>query len=131
MWITMKAKLFRILIAVQGIYTLLTALWGIFDINSFMAVTGPKADIWLVKTVSVLLVAISITLLSFLWLRSNPLQAMLLGSFTAIGLAIIDIWYAGHGRISLVYLLDAMAELVFLALWLAYGLKTGLKDQSY
>lgn len=53
-------KLYKGLLWIQGAYTSLTALWGLIDIDSFMAVTGPKNDIWLVKTVSVVLLAIGI-----------------------------------------------------------------------
>jgi len=35
----------------QGLYWLVTGLWGLIDVHSFMKVTGPKTDIWLVKTV--------------------------------------------------------------------------------
>jgi hypothetical protein len=51
-------KLFRIVLWVQTIYYLLTAIWPLADIESFMLVTGRKTDIWLVKTVSVLLLAV-------------------------------------------------------------------------
>ena len=102
----------------QGVYTLLTALWGLIDIDSFMAVTGPKTDIWLVKTVSVILVAIGVALLSFLWVQSDPLPAILLGLLTSAGLAAIDFYYSGREVISWVYALDGIAEALFTLVWL-------------
>jgi hypothetical protein len=56
----MKAVSYILL--VQGIYWLVTGVWGLVDIVSFMKVTGPKTDVWLVKTVSVLIVVISLSL---------------------------------------------------------------------
>ena len=114
----MMYKLYRLLIVIQGLYSLLTAVWGLVHIDSFMLVTGPKYDIWLVKTVSVLLVAISICLLSFLVVRSHPLPAILLGGLTALGLASIDIYYTSIDRIKWVYGLDASAQVIFVLGWL-------------
>ena len=34
----------------QGAYYALTALWALVHVRSFQAITGPKTDLWLVKT---------------------------------------------------------------------------------
>ena len=47
----------------QGGFYVATGLWAIVHIGSFQKVTGPKTDIWLVKTVGLLLVAIGAGLL--------------------------------------------------------------------
>lgn len=52
-----------ILPAVQGAYYLLTGLWAVIDIDSFMLVTGPKDDVWLVKMVGLLAASAALTLL--------------------------------------------------------------------
>lgn len=39
----------------QGLYYSISGIWPLLSIDTFMAVTGPKTDIWLVKTVGVLL----------------------------------------------------------------------------
>lgn len=112
------AKLFKTLLWVQGLYTLVTALWGLLHIESFMLVTGPKWDVWLVKTVSVLLVAIAAALLAFIKENRLSLPAILLGGLTALGMAAIDIYYHFADVIRWVYLLDAAAELLFATGWL-------------
>ena len=38
----------------QGLYYLVTGIWPLLSMRTFEAVTGPKADKWLVKTVGVL-----------------------------------------------------------------------------
>src|SRR2546421_737901 len=43
---------------IQSAYFLLTGLWPIFHIRSFMRITGPKNDLWLVRTVRLLLTVI-------------------------------------------------------------------------
>jgi hypothetical protein len=120
---TTMYKLYKLLIWVQGLYTLITAIWGLLDIDSFMAVTGPKYDIWLVKTVSALLVAISASLLSFLAVRAHPLPAIVLGSLAALGLAAIDIYYTAIDRIKWVYFLDAVPEFIFFIAWMVLFIK--------
>ena len=110
-------KLYKALLWIQGLYTLLTALWGLIDIDSFMAVTGPKNDIWLVKTVSVVLLAIAATLITYLFIQGDPLPAMVLGLLTSAGLATIDFYYSGRKVISPVYALDGIAEVVFALVW--------------
>jgi hypothetical protein len=110
-------KLYKALLWIQGLYTLLTALWGLIDIDSFMAVTGPKNDIWLVKTVSVVLLAIAAALITYHFIQGDPLPAMVLGLLTSAGLAAIDFYYSGRKVISTVYALDGIAEVAFAFVW--------------
>ena len=42
----------------QGIYWLLTGVWPFLHLPSFLWVTGPKEDLWLLYTVSILITAI-------------------------------------------------------------------------
>lgn len=111
-------KIYKALLWIQGLYTLLTALWGLIDIDSFMTVTGPKNDIWLVKTVSTILLAIAVTLLSYIYVKTDPLPAILLGFFTSAGLAAIDFYYSGRAVISPIYALDGIAEVIFAVAWI-------------
>lgn len=40
----------RTLAIIHAAYFVLTGLWPILNIRSFLRVTGPKSDLWLVKT---------------------------------------------------------------------------------
>lgn len=106
-------RLYRFLLWFQGVYTLLTAIWPLVDIQSFMWVTGPKTDIWLVKTVGACLTAIALALLTFLFVRSYPLPAIVLGVSTAIGMAAIDFHYTSTDTIATIYLFDGLLEVIF------------------
>ena len=44
----------------QGIFYVATGVWPLIDIVSFQVVTGPKTDLWLVKTVGVLVTVIGL-----------------------------------------------------------------------
>lgn len=112
-------KVYRWLLWIQGSYTLINALWAIVDIDSFMKVTGPKTDIWLVKTVSVVLAAIGITLLAHASVKEvNKLPAAILGMTTSLGLSIIDFYYSGNEVISMVYAIDGAVEVLFFVVWI-------------
>jgi hypothetical protein len=104
---------------IQSVYYILTGFWAMADIESFMAVTGPKTDIWLVKTVGVLIIVIGITLLIARIRKHYNYEIVLLAMGIALGLAIIDIYYVFMGRISPIYLLDAVVELALLGMWIA------------
>ena len=102
---------------VQGWFYLLTGLWAVVDINSFQRVTGPKLDLWLVKTVGVLVIVIGASLLAAARERRYGTPILVLAVGSALGLAGIDLIYALGGRISPIYLLDAAAEIVLAVLW--------------
>lgn len=111
-------RLYKGLCYTQGIYTLLTAIWALVDIHSFMQITGPKTDIWLVKTVATLLLPIGACLLFGVFIREDRWMVLLLGATTALGLVIIDFYYTLHKTISNIYLLDGCLEFLFLVGWI-------------
>ena len=101
----------------QGVYFFLAGVWPLLHMPSFLAVTGPKVDLWLVKTVGVLIAVIGAALLLGARRRSVGPELALLAVASAAGLAAIDLVYALSGRISDIYLLDAAAEIGLIVLW--------------
>lgn len=101
----------------QGIFYLLTGLWPLLHMPSFLAVTGPKVDLWLVKTVGVLIVVIGAVLLVGARRRAIGPEVALLAVGSAASLAGVDLVYALSDRIWDVYLLDALAEIGLIVLW--------------
>lgn len=101
----------------QGVFYAATGLWALVDLDSFMAVTGPKTDRWLVKTVGVLVTVIGGVLL-FAWRRGRvPLEVVVLAVGSAVSLAAIDVIYVSNGTIRSVYLLDAAVEVALALAW--------------
>jgi hypothetical protein len=94
-----------------------TGLWSLLGIKSFQKATGPKADVWLVKTVGVLVIPIGVAIGMASWRGSREPEIPALAIGSAAGLAAIDIVYVARGRISPVYLLDASAEIALIAGW--------------
>jgi len=114
-------KLIQSVAVAQSIYTLATALWPIIDIRSFMEVTGYKTDIWLVKTVAVLLLTNGLVIGSFAFQREKNFKTItLLGFLTAISLFSIDAYYTSLQVIPDIYLADAVIEVIIAAMWM-YG----------
>jgi hypothetical protein len=84
-----------------------------------MWVTGKKEDVWLVKTVCILLITIGAVLgRAGMKERVTP-EIAALGIGSSASLATIDVWYVAKGRIRWVYLLDAAANVGFIVSWAA------------
>lgn len=121
-----RTDLRRLAAGLQGGWYVLTGLWSLVDIHSFMAVTGPKTDIWLVRTVGALLIVIGAVLGMAAIRRRIGLQEMTLGIGSALALAVVEIGYAATGVISPIYLLDGVVELILLGLWFAGWVRGGI-----
>jgi hypothetical protein len=80
-------------------------------------VTGPKKDYWLVRTVGVLVSVIGGVLVMAGLRKQTTREVPVLAVGSALGLGAIDVVYAGQGRISKVYLLDAVAEAGLVFAW--------------
>ena len=88
-----------------------------YSLGTFQKVTGPKTDLWLVKTVGVVVGVIGGVLAVAGLRRQTAPEIPLLAAGSAAGLAGIDIVYVAKKRISRIYLLDAAAELLLIAGW--------------
>jgi hypothetical protein len=100
----------------HGAFNVVGGVWPLLHLSSFEAVLGPKADRWLVKTVAGLMVANGVVQLR----SATPgelRQAARIGIGTAGVLLLIDLRFAIPGRISRVYLLDAVAEAGWVTAW--------------
>ncbi len=102
----------------QGAFYLATGLWPIVHLPSFEAVTGPKLEGWLVKTVGAMIAVAGSSMLAAGRARSVGAPTALLAAGSAAALAAVDLWYAGvRRRIRPIYLADAVVELALFAGW--------------
>lgn len=113
-------KFYKLLIVLQSSYLLITAVWPIAHIESFMDVTGPKTDIWLVKTVGALLIPVAAALF-FQPNRPNR-TSFLLGGGTAISFIVINFYYALNDIIADIYLIDGVVQILFFLCWTISGI---------
>ena len=107
----------RKLALIQGLFYLATGVWPLLDIVSFQAVSGPKTDLCLVRTVGVLVAVVGVVLLLSYRNRRITDEVIVLAVGCALGLAAIDLIDSIAGRISAVYLADAAAEIGVAGLW--------------
>jgi hypothetical protein len=105
-------------IRIQGIYYLLSGVWPLLSIGTFQAVTGPKTDLWLVQTVGLLLMVNGLILMLASYGHKIDWSIFTIGVCTALALVGIEVVYVLKGTISVVYLLDAAVEILFIVAWI-------------
>lgn len=104
------------LLAFQSAYYGLTGIWPILHLPSFEAITGPKVDDWLVHMVGLLAAAIGLVLgTATMQNRVRGPDVVLLAVASAAAFAAIDLWYGLTGRISHIYLADAVVQVGLIA----------------
>jgi hypothetical protein len=96
---------------VQAAYFVATGVWPIVHLGSFIAVTGPKHDRWLVQTFGGLIAAIGLAMLASRDVR----EASRFGGAAAVALTAAEVAFIKAGRIRPIYLADAALELAFAA----------------
>jgi hypothetical protein len=84
---------------------------------SFQSVTGQHPDHWLLTLAGLLLAGIGASMLISAIRRDIAFEVFVLGLATALSLAATDIVFVIERSIPLLYLLDAVAESLFVTLW--------------
>lgn len=118
MTLNSASRKFQWIATFQSALYVTTGLWPLFHIESFMWVTGPKTDLWLVRTVGLLIAVIGAVLGDSAYRQSFPRQIILLAIGSAGALTVVDIFYSSTGVISPIYLLDAVVEIGIICAWL-------------
>ena len=103
----------------QGAYFLGTGLWPLLHMRSFLAVTGPKHDLWLVNTVGALIAVVGIALVTASSEDRLTPDIRRLAAGSALVLGAIDVIYSWRRRIPPVYLIDGVTEAALLAFWIS------------
>jgi hypothetical protein len=104
-----------VVLRAQAAYYVATGVWPLVAPNAFQAVTGPKADMWLVKTFGLLVGAVGASLGAGASREEPAPETRVLAFGSAAALAGADCWYVARGRIRKTYLLDAAAQIALLA----------------
>jgi hypothetical protein len=102
---------------VQGIYFLVTGVWPLISMKSFLAITGPKTDLWLVKTVGLILAVIGAVLIYAQRTAAVNPPVAFLAIGAAASLVLVEIVYVIKKVISPIYLGDALVEIVLIIWW--------------
>jgi hypothetical protein len=91
--------------------------------KSFMVVTGPKTDLWLVKLIGGLTVSISVVI--FITGIRNRIhwESLLVILISSLSYLLTDIINASYGIISKIYLCDALLQVIFIVTWIMLAIK--------
>lgn len=103
---------------IQGIYFFITGIWPIFSMKTFLIITGPKTDLWLVKTVGLILASIGTVLIYAQTTGTVNPPIVLLAVGSAFCLLLVEFIYVAKRVISPIYLGDAFVELILIAWWM-------------
>ena len=102
---------------VQGIYFFVSGIWPILHMESFLKVAGPKTDLWLVKTVGIILAVIGVVLILAQVNGEVGTSITVLAIGSALSLILIEVIYVAKRVISPIYLGDAFLELILIGWW--------------
>jgi hypothetical protein len=110
---------------IHALYALITGVWPLLHMRSFEAISGRKTDRWLVKCVGAL-VGVTGGVIAGAGHRQRLTPEMVgLAVGSSASLAAIDVIYVARGRISRVYLLDALVEILLIAGWIMRSRRFG------
>jgi hypothetical protein len=109
----------RALAVGQGAFYLVTGIWPLVHVASFVAVTGPKQDLWLAQTVGALLAVSGIAFVGAAARRRLTPEVRFLAGGQAVVLGIVDVVFVLRATISAIYLADAAVEFALAIAWLA------------
>lgn len=113
-----RERLTRLICLVQGWFYVITGVWPLVHYRSFIAVTGPKTDDWLVLTVAGLVLVSGAVLLLAVRRRNIDVEIGVLAAGQAAVLCLADILSVKSAGISSIYLLDSLGEATFVLAWL-------------
>lgn len=114
----------------QGVFYMLTGIWPILHMDSFIAVTGPKVDLWLVRTVGMLIFIIGTGIFAAGIRKQVNISNIIIAAGAAFGLMVVDVTYVWLNVISPIYLLDAVVELILVILWITLVFKSNTEESS-
>lgn len=109
-------RLRRCALTFQAVYYVATGVWPLLSRRTFEAVTGRKHDWWLVQMVGLLAFTNGVALAAGLRAGAPAPQSRTLSVLSALSFFAIDTVYGMNGRISKIYLADAVVEAALVAL---------------
>lgn len=121
-----KAIYPKVVALLQGAYDLVGGLWPLLHMASFEALTGPKTDGWLVRTVAGILVVVGVVLIQNALRGSVGHSVRWIAGGISLVLASVALISSLAGFISWLYFFDGLFHLAFALAWgLHYLLRKG------
>jgi len=102
---------------IYAVYFMVTGIWPVVHMPSFLAVTGPKTDLWLVRTVGLMITAVGLCIAVAAWQGQMALHVLVLAIASSGFLLLVDVIYVRKRVIAKIYLLDGAIELILILGW--------------
>ena len=120
----------RYLIIAHGLYLTIGGLWPLFYLQGFEAVTGPKVEDFLVRTIALILLLTAVVL--FLQLRKPKAEqsAIAMAAGVSFILGLVGIITAAGGWIRPIYFADGAIHLLFAMSWAALTIHSVVADRQ-
>lgn len=115
--VELHRRWWRAILGIEGAYLLVTGVWPLVWMEGFLAVTGPKQELWLVRTVGLLAVAIGAVLVLAALRETYVVEIAVLGVATALAFLAVDVLGWASGVLRWTYLLDAFVQGLILVGW--------------
>jgi len=109
------------LMMIQGIYYGLTGLWPLLHMSSFIKITGPKSDLWLVQTVGMIILFVGCGFIVAGARKSVNVPLIIIALGLILGFIVIEIVYVFLGVISVIYMADALVQAALLFFWILFS----------
>src|SRR2546421_11023249 len=103
---------------IYSIYFIVAGIWPVMHMPSFLAVTGPKTDLWLVRTVGLMITAIGLCIAVAAGRHEIGLPIFVLAISSSVFLLLIEVVYVAKRVIAPIYLLDGGVEVVLILAWI-------------
>lgn len=100
---------------IQSLYYIASGALALVAMPLFLAITGPKTDLWLVRMVGLLAVTIGVSLGAAARQKRISADSIVLAIGAAASFTGIDVTYVVLHRISSVYLADAAVEIMLVS----------------
>src|SRR2546421_4719798 len=102
----------------QIAYWTFGALWPLINIHSFEKITGHKREDWLVRTVALMMLSVVVSLDTMRRTRRDDAAMRVLGATSTAALGGVALVGPLVGRISPVYLMDALVDAALFVGWI-------------
>lgn len=108
----------RRLAALHVAYYVVGGLWPLVSMRTFLAVTGQKRELWLVRNLAWLMILIGAVLAVAARRGNTRAEISMLGAGSGAVFGAIDVWYVlVRRRIAPTYLLDGVVQLALAVAW--------------
>lgn len=108
----------RQLAALHVAYYVVGGLWPLVSMRTFVAVTGRKRELWLVRNLAWLMILIGAVLAAAARRGNTRTEITMLGAGSGAVFGAIDVWYVlVRRRIAPTYLLDGVIQLALAVAW--------------